>query len=292
MCPPYFLLASNILVPSALSRTLPGMESSYGRFTNGIPYLRFGTGPRTMLFPVGGPGNLLPRGYAASGFTRAMKGFTTDYTIYLTSRKSGLPTGYTTRNMSDDYAALVRQDFAGHVDLVLGHSFGGLILQHFAADYPGLFDHLVICGAAHRITEAARRIDYRYAELLSEGKDREAMAQRAEAVFATGLMRHLLYGALWVFGKTLLGPIDDTFRRDVLIEAKAELNHDSMESLKRIKVPILIVCAANDFAFLVDDAKEMAGLIPGSTLKIYDRGHVGIFMDKRFVRDVAEFTAR
>jgi pimeloyl-ACP methyl ester carboxylesterase len=245
-----------------------------------------------MLFPVGGPGNLLPRGYAASGFTRAMRGFTDDYTFYLTSRKSNLPEGYTTRDMSHDYADLIRQDLGGHVDLVLGHSFGGLILQHFAADHADLADHLVICGAAHKITEKAKQIDYRYAELMNQRRDREAMAQRAEAVVPGGIAHRLLYGALWLFARQLLGPIDATFRRDVLIEARAELNHDALESLKRISVPVLIVCAANDFAFRLEDVKEMAALVRGATLKVYERGHASIFMDPRFVPDVKAFTAR
>ena len=102
----------------------------------------------------------------------------------------------------------------------------------------------------------------------------------------------MLYGALWLFAKSLLGSIDETFRRDVLIEAKAELNHSSTESLKRVSVPVLIVCAAHDFAFNLDDVREMARLMAGSTLKVYQRGHSSIFMEPRFVQDVKEFTAQ
>jgi pimeloyl-ACP methyl ester carboxylesterase len=265
---------------------------TYGTFKNGIPYLRFGSGPKTLLFLAGGPGNLVPTGVGASGFTRGMRAFCEEYTIYLVTRKSGLRPGYTTRDMSDDYAALIRDEFGGHVEVVMGVSYGGLIAQHFAADHPALFDHLVIAVAAHRISEAARRMDYRYAELINQGKDREAMALRAEAAFPNGVLKHVMRAVLWMLGKPLLGPIGDTFRKDVLIEAEAEMTHDSTGSLKRIKAPVLIVGGDDDFAFALSDLKEMAGLIETSTLKVYPAGHMTAFLNKRFVQDVRAFTGR
>ena len=267
-------------------------ELIYAKFKNGVPYLRFGTGAQTLLFLVGGPGNILPVGYAASGFLRGMEGFEADYTIYLASRKSGLPEGYTTRNMADDYAELIREDFGGHVDVVIGYSFGGLILQHFAADHAGLCGHLVIGGAAHQVSAAALQIDLQYATLVSQGQDRDAMAARAAAVFTRGPLRRLLAAVLWVFGKVLMGPVDDTFRKDVLIEAQAEVNHAAIDSLKRIQVPVLIVCGADDFAFPLADVQAMAGMVPQATLKVYPRGHSTVFLDKHFASDVREFTRR
>jgi len=265
---------------------------SYGTFKPGIPYLRFGGGPKTLLLLAGGPGNVVPKGFGASGFTRGMAPFTPEYTIYLVTRKSGLPQGYTTKNMADDYAELIRQEFGGRVDLVVGASYGGLIGQHLAADHPDLFGHLVIAMAAHRISEAAKRIDARYAELISQRRDREAMALRAEAVLPEGVLRRALKAVLWVFGKPLLGPIDDTFRRDVVVEARAELAHDALDSLSRINVPVLLVGSDDDFAFPPSYMQEMAALIKNATLKVYRGGHTAAFLDKRFVGDVREFTSR
>jgi pimeloyl-ACP methyl ester carboxylesterase len=263
-------------------------EMSHGTFKNGIPYLRFGSGAKTMLFLAGGPGNLVPKGLGASGFVRGMKPFAQEYTIYLVTRKSGLPEGYTTKNMSDDYAELIRAEFGGHVDMVLGASFGGMIAQHFAADHADLFDHLVIVMAAHKVTDEAKNIDIRYAELLSQHKDRAAMASRAGAAF-NGVVKYIATGLLWIFGKTLLGSVSDTFRKDVVIEAKAEVAHESVESLKRINVPVLLVGGDTDFAFPVSYMNEMAALIKQSTLKIYKGGHTAAFMDKRFIQDVRAF---
>jgi len=151
-------------------------QLTHGTFRNGILYLRFGAGTKTLLFLAGGPGNLVPTGFGASGFIRGMQAFCADYTIYLVTRKSGLPEGYTTKDMSDDYAELIREEFDGHVDLVMGVSYGGLIAQHFAADYPDLFGHVVVAVAAHKLSAAAQRIDSRYAELIHRSAPRASAA--------------------------------------------------------------------------------------------------------------------
>lgn len=264
----------------------------YDTFRNGVPYLRFGKGARTLLFLLGGPGNTLPTGAATAGFTRGMKGFCDAYTVYLVSRKSRLAAGYTTRDMANDYAELIRAEFGGHVDVIIGFSFGGLILQHFAADHAELAGALVIGGAAHRVSPAALTIDHDYARLVHQGKDRDAMATRAAAVFPPGLRRRLLGGLLWVVGPLLMGPITATFRDDVLIEARAELAHESVDSLKRIQAPVLVVCGKDDFAFAQRDVEEMVSLIANATLKVYDQGPSTVFLDSRFATDVRDFAER
>src|SRR5262249_26892883 len=110
---------------------MPGKKIIPGTFASGMPYGQFRAGPRTMLFFGGGPGNTVPSGLVAWGFVRGMRAFTDEYTIVLVTRKSSLPEGYTTRNMSEDYAELVRSEFGGHVDLVMGASYGGMIAQYF-----------------------------------------------------------------------------------------------------------------------------------------------------------------
>jgi pimeloyl-ACP methyl ester carboxylesterase len=263
---------------------------AHGTFSGGIPYLRFGSGGKTLLFFAGGPGNLVPSGFGASGFVRGMKGFTDEYTVWLVTRKSGLKDGYSTKDMSDDYAELVRDEFGGHVELVMGVSYGGLIAQYFAADHGELLDRLVIAMSAHVVSDEAKRMDMRYAELISLRRDRDAMALRADAVF-TGVARILARGLLWLLGKPLLGRIDDTFRSDVLIEAKAEAAHDSADVLPRIAVPVLVVGGSDDFAFPLAVTEQTARLIPDAALRVYRGGHTAAFLDKRFLPDVRAFTS-
>ena len=262
-----------------------------GVFASGIPFVKFGDGAKIMLFFAGGPGNTVPSGFGASGFVRGMRAFTDEYTIVLVTRKSGLPAGYGTDDMAEDYAQLVRSEFAGHVDLVMGVSYGGLIAQYFGARHPDLFDRLVIVMSGPVVSDEAKRIDMQYAELIAAHKDREAMALRAEAVF-TGIARSVMAAVLWLFGPPLLGKIDDTFRSDVLVEAKAEAEHDSRGVLADITVPTLAVGSSDDFAFPADTVRAMAEDIPGAELKMYQGGHTAAFLDKRFYPDVRAFADR
>lgn len=264
---------------------------SNGVSCNGIPFVRFGAGPKTMLFMAGGPGNTVPKGLGAAGFVRGMKAMTDEYTIVLVTRKSGLPSGYTTRDMSDDCAEMVREELGGHVDLVMGVSFGGMIALHFAADHADLFDRMVIAMSGHVVSDEAIGIDTRYADLISRGRDRDAMSLRADAAF-TGAARVLMKVVLWLFGKTLLGPVDDTFRRDVVVEARAEAQPIGADVLRRIHVPVLIVGSDADFAFPLQSTTELAAAIEGAELTVYPGGHTAAFLDKRFAGDVRDFTSR
>lgn len=111
-----------------------------GVFDNGIPYVRFGKCERVLLFFGGGPGAYLPSTFMIKVLGN-FKHLAKHYDICAVSRKSQLPEGYTTRDMSEDYAELVRNEFNGGPVDVMGTSYGGLIAQHLAADHPELIRH-------------------------------------------------------------------------------------------------------------------------------------------------------
>lgn len=264
-------------------------EIHYGIFNNGIPYARTGSGGKTLLFFLGGPGNGIPRGFAFSFMIAGLKSFLSEYTLYAVSRKSGLKEGHTAKMMSDDYAELIRQEFGGHVDLVVGISYGGMIAQFFAADHAALCDHLVIAMATHKMTEAGTQVDVRYAQLASQGRDRKAGATMAEAIYPTGIMRGVMSAIMWLMGSSFMGEKSPTYRQDILIEARAEETFDSVASLKRIKTPVLLLDGENDYYFQRGSAQEMAEMIPSATLKIYPgKGH-DIMSEKQFGEDILEF---
>jgi len=82
-----------------------------GFFSNGIPYLHFGKGEDIILVFSGGPGNDIPSGFMLRMFTSGFKRIAKNYIIYIVTRKFGLPEGYTTRDMSEDYATIIRDEF-------------------------------------------------------------------------------------------------------------------------------------------------------------------------------------
>ncbi len=122
-------------------------KADFGVFSNGIPYGKWGNGPKTMLVFQGGPGNAIPRSMGFTFFAKKFNPFTDDYTVYFATRKTGMPESYTTQLMAKDYADVIREDFGGRVDVVLGLSFGGMIGQHFAAKYGDLADFIILAVA-------------------------------------------------------------------------------------------------------------------------------------------------
>jgi pimeloyl-ACP methyl ester carboxylesterase len=271
---------------------MAGQKPFYGITVNNIPYARLGQGKKIMLLLTGGPGNSIPMGMGFDIMLGSLKRFTSEYTIYLVSRKSGLPAGYTTQDMSNDIAELIQQQFDGHVDVVIGISYGGTLAQHFAADHADLCDHLVIAMATHKITESGKQLDTEFAELLSQGKSRQAAALIVKVLYPPGIYRLMMQGVAYLLGGMLLGIPSPTFQKDVLVEIQAELNHDPIKSLKRIRIPVLILLGEDDYYFEASSAREMAAMIPGAQLKIYpDKGHE-IMGEKAFAQDVAEFIGR
>lgn len=268
---------------------MPRIVSQQGTFADGIPYVRLGAGGKDLIVFFGGPGNMLPTGFGLRMMTKGFVPLLDACRLTFVSRRPGLPEGVTTRDMSDHYAEMIRRDLAGHVDVVVGISYGGMIAQHFAADHADLFDHIVIAMVAHRGSDAGMQVDMQFATLLNQGKPRQAYAMLADVMAPEGIGRSLMRALLWLVGTWMPAARDESSRRDVLIEAQAELTHDATERLGRIEVPVLILCGDADPYFPLPYIEETARMIPDAELKLYaGKGH-DIMMDARFGRDILDF---
>lgn len=86
--------------------------ASAGYFRNGLPYNRLGYGPRTLIVFQGGVFENKPAtGLLAQVLVSPYKFLEKDFTIYVVTRKPGLPHGYSIKNMADDYAAMIKEEF-------------------------------------------------------------------------------------------------------------------------------------------------------------------------------------
>lgn len=265
----------------------------YGQFERfgGIPYARWGTGNRTMLILSGGPGNMVMKGMGTRMMTRPFDAFAGDYAIYYLGRRQGQPEGYTTRDMAADYARLIEGAFGGHVDVVAGMSYGGLIAQHLAVDYPAHFRRMIVFMSAHRGGEEGGRIDYDFAAYMSQGKKRKAASMIMTALYPKGFLRACMRAVSWLFGPLMFPGGGDTFKRDMMIEAEAELAHDTGPSLAGLTVPVLLINGTADLYFPLPIVEETARLMGEHViLKLYEgRGHGNLIADKRFIPDVRNF---
>ena len=92
---------------------MANLAITVGSFKNGIPYARFGSGERKLVIFPGGPGNEMPSGFMLRMMVGSYKLFAHDYIIYLMTRRGNMPSGYTTRDLSEDYAAVIRDEMDG-----------------------------------------------------------------------------------------------------------------------------------------------------------------------------------
>jgi len=256
-----------------------------GVYSNGIPYVRFGKGEKVLLVFSGGPGSFLPSGFMLRVFNE-FKHLAKHYTIYMMSRKTGLPEGYTTRDMAEDYATIVKDKFDGGPLDVMGMSYGGLIAQHLAADHPELIRRLVIAMAAYQLSDEGKKLDMKFAELLSEGKTRAALSSIAAIIEGGKIKRSVMKFFMGLFGPLMWSkPTNPT---DLLVEGKAEITHNFKNRLAEIKVPTLVIGGDKDYYFPVELYRETAAGIPNARLVLYEgKGH--IISGKQFDEDVLAF---
>ena len=265
---------------------MASLKPTTGSFGNGIPFIRFGSGEGKLAFFPGGPGNEMPSGLMLRMMISSFKPFVEDYTVYMMMRKSNLPNGYSTRDMSEDYASVMKDELGGPVD-VIGTSYGGLIAQHFCADHPHLVRRLVLAMAAYRVSDAGKELDTLVAKLQSQGKWGAAYATEISGMFRKGVKKYLFRLLMRLLFLTKRKP--PTYPADPLIEAEAETNHDTKERLPEIKVPTMIIGGDDDFFFPAELCRETVAGIPNAKLVLYEGlGHNASF-DKRFNKDILAF---
>jgi pimeloyl-ACP methyl ester carboxylesterase len=265
-----------------------------GMSANGMAYARWGEGGKTLLLMPGGPGNIVPGGIGLWMMLREFRRFVEEgYTLWYVVRKQGMPEGHSIADMADDYAEFIGADLAGRVDVVLGTSYGGIIGFYLAARHPDRFGNIAIALAGYEVSERGKRIDYGFAQKLSEGRSVEAAKGMFEDLYPDlripGLAR--LFGE--VMGRFGFRDTHPTFASDVMIEADAEVAVDAKAVLPGISVPVLLIGGAEDVLFPREILEETARLIPDCTLRMYEgRGHAQAISDSRFCPDVIDFLER
>jgi len=211
-----------------------------------------------------------------------------EYTTYVVLRKPGLPRGYTMRNMADDYATMIQEEFGEPVD-VIGVSTGGSIAQHFAADHPNLVRRLVIHSSAYVLSDEAKWLQLRVGDLAQQRQWVKAYAVLIAPMLPhKGIMKYLFKPVVWLGSllMVLLGVPKDP--SDLVVTVKAEDKHDFKDRLSQISAPTLVVAGDKDPFYTEALFRETAEGIPQARLILYPgMGHPAF--GKQFGRDVLSF---
>jgi pimeloyl-ACP methyl ester carboxylesterase len=173
------------------------------------------------------------------------------------------PGSWTTAQMADDAAALVRALDLGPVRVV-GISMGGAIAQELALRHPDLVQRLVITASWARCSPWTAQV-----------LDALVTAQRElTAPEFTRLLQLMIWtpGYLEAHTEELA-----SVRRDAetitaqafAAQAAACRTHDTLRRLAQIEVPVLVTAGDRDVFVPLELSRELAGAIPGAELEVF-----------------------
>ncbi len=272
-----------------MTATVSARRQRRGTFANGMEYLTLGDGPKSMLFIQGGPGSVLPSGPVGWLRQRRFVPYVrAGYAVSIVTRRRHMPAGHTVADMAQDYADVIRDEFGGRVDVVVGESFGGMIAQYLAALHPERLGAAVFVVAGCRVDDDAGDVDSRLVSAWVRGDRR-----KAGEVFG----EYLAPGPRFRWLRRLVGPLllpqmmgAGTPDEDLLTENAAEVAFDSRDVLPRISVPVLLVAGDRDRFFPEAVIKETARLIPEHTVVWYHgKGHMRVGASREVAGDVLRF---
>ena len=253
---------------------------------NGVPYNRLGRGLRILVVFQGLVlTNEPPTGLSARMMLGNYTFLQEEYTVFLATRKAGLPEGYSMKDMADDYAVMIQDEFGRPVD-VLGISTGGSIAQHFAADHAGLVRRLVIHASAYTLNDAAKEVQMRMGRLAAQGKWREA----SKVLMDFALAPSRFGGIIAAIASLMLAATAPDDPSDLVVTIEAEDKHNFRDRLGEIQAPTLVIAGARDPFYTEESLRETAKRIPNAKLVLYpEKGHAP--GGKQFRRDVLAFLA-
>lgn len=238
-------------------------------------YIRFGSGSKTLVMLPGlGDGLTTVKGTALP-MALMYRAFARDYTVYMFSRRNNLPPQYTTHDMARDLKEAMEALAIQTADL-LGVSMGGMIAQHFAADYPAMVNKLVLvvtCPEPNAIlTESVQE----WIRLARQGRHSAFMESNLRRMYSDAYYRK----NRWMI--PLLGRLTrpKNYER-FFIQAEACLTHNAINKLAQITAPTLVIGGEQDHALGAEPSRMIAASIPGALLKMYSEWGHGLYEEAK-----------
>ena len=240
-----------------------------------MDYVTFGKGKQPLVIIPGlGDGLQTVKGKVQL-FSLSYRLLAKRYKIYVFSRINDLRQGYTTRDMAADVAEAM-ETLNLDTAYVMGISQGGMIAQWLVADFP--------VTTAKPSQLARERIEH-WQKLSQSGNFKHLMLDIAKHSYTQKSYQkwRFLYN---IMGR--LGRIKD--KKRIAIQSQSCLDHDSLEVIKRIHCPTLVLGALEDDVIGVNGSKELAKAISGCQLLILKHsGHALYEENKAFQEAVCGF---
>ena len=252
-----------------------------------MEYIRFGSGSRNLIMLPGlGDGLRTVKGTAAP-MALMYRQFAKDFTVYMFSRKTPLPEGYTTREMARDQAEAMNLLGISKAD-VFGVSMGGMIAQYLAVDFPEKVNKLILTVTCPEPNPLLEESIGEWVALAKQGDHAGFMDSNLRRIYSEEYYRKNKWTAPLVGALTKPKSYERFF-----VQAEACLTHNAKEELYQISAPTLVVGGEKDLALGGEASKEMAAIIPNAKLKMYPHWGHGLYEEEKdFNKLILEFLRR
>ena len=230
--------------------------------------IRFGSGEKVLVMLPGlGDGLRTMKGMAIP-FAFLYRRFAKEFTVYAFSRKRKIPAGYTTRDMARDLMIAMKALGIRRAHL-LGVSMGGMIAQHFAADYPEMVEKLVLTVTCARANPVLIGSLTEWMDQAKQGDHRALMDSNVRRIYTDGYYRRRKW-LIPILGAVTKPKSYDRFLR----QAESCLTHYAWDRLRDISAPTLVIGGEEDKTLGGEASRKIAAAIPNATLKMYPgQGH-------------------
>lgn len=253
----------------------------------GADYIRFGRGKKNLiLLPGLGDGLRTTKGTALP-MALYYRRLTGEYTVYMFSRKRELSEGDTTRDMARDLKEAM-EELGIRRASVVGVSMGGMIAQHFAADYPDLVEKLVLVVTCARENPLLLESLQEWTACARAGDHAALMDSNLRRIYSEAYYRK----NKWMV--PLIGRLTKpkSYER-FFLQAEACRTHDAYRRLPAITAPTLVMGGERDNSLGGDASREIAARISGATLKMYPQWGHGLYEEEKdFLGTVMEFLGK
>ena len=249
-----------------------------------MDYVRFGSGEKHLILLPGLSDGLATVKGKALLLAPPYKLFFEKYTVWMFSRRRGLPRGFSIRDMAADQAATLRV-LGVEKTAVLGVSQGGMVAQYLAADFPELVEKLVLAVSAPCVNDTSRARLADWIAFAEKGDHKALMIDTAENSYSESYLKKYrkMYPLLGSVGRP------KSYER-FLANAEAILAFDARGELKKITCPTLVIGGGEDKIVSPTAAGELHELIVQSELYVYpEYGHAAYEEAKDFNERVYRF---
>ena len=243
--------------------------------SNGISlrYEERGAGdPLVLMMGLGAPGSVWEQ--HAQEYEKHFRCFLVD------NRGAGdtdKPEGvYTTAQMADDYAGLIRGLNLGPVR-VAGLSMGGGIAQELALRHPGLVRSMALICAWARCDFYMRAVFEHFAKMRAVSRPEDFTQLLQLWIWTPGWMEEHAEEIVAAQRESAEAAARGEWMPLAAFEAQCHacIHHDASARLREINVPVLLTAGADDIFVPMRCAEELHRSIAGSELRVFPgRGHV------------------